>query len=193
MTDLRIHQEPEETRDHKVVHQDAFLVQKRTHLFLFLSSEEFQQCRVLLYRRQRSLRHTSFCLWNALYQRIEWQIRCPWESLLSFMTRIVTADVVAQWLVSWTWELQSSSPGRCTHVVFLGKTFDSLSTQVYKWAPSKLLGGQPDKMMDQSHHTTKTGDQRRWWAFWLAQLRLGKTLSLPYSDSSVQNSKLLFK
>ena len=33
-------------------------------------------------------------------------------------------DVVCQWLVRRTWDpkVESSSPGRCTHVVFLGKT-----------------------------------------------------------------------
>ena len=44
-------------------------------------------------------------------------------------------DVVAQWLGRRTWDLkvESSSPGWCTHVVFLGKTLTvPLSTQVYK-------------------------------------------------------------
>ena len=53
-------------------------------------------------------------------------------------------DVVAQWLVSKTWDLkvESSSPGRCTHVVFLGKTLNSHSD----WEPANCLG-QPDKML----------------------------------------------
>ena len=35
-------------------------------------------------------------------------------------------DVVVQWLVRWTCDLkvESSSPGRCTHVVFIGKTLN---------------------------------------------------------------------
>ena len=42
-------------------------------------------------------------------------------------------DVVAQWLVRWTLDLKvkSSSLGRCTHVVFLGKTLYSNSASLY--------------------------------------------------------------
>ena len=49
-------------------------------------------------------------------------------------------NVVAQWLVHWTWDLrvESSSPGRCIFIAFLGKTLTvtltvPLLTQVYKW------------------------------------------------------------
>ena len=42
-------------------------------------------------------------------------------------------DVVAQWLVRRTWDLkvESSSPGRCTHVVFLGKTLNSHNASLH--------------------------------------------------------------
>ena len=35
-------------------------------------------------------------------------------------------DVVAQWLVHQTWDqkVERSSPGGCTHIVFLGKTLN---------------------------------------------------------------------
>ena len=41
--------------------------------------------------------------------------------------------VVAQWLVSRTWDLkvESSSPGLYTHVVFLGKTLNSHSASLH--------------------------------------------------------------
>ena len=63
---------------------------------------------------------------------------------LSF-TRSV-GQTVAQWLERQTWDLkvESSSPGRCTHVVCLGKTLGT----------SKLLIGKPDKMLG--------GNLRRW-------------------------------
>ena len=53
---------------------------------------------------------------------------------------------MAQWLVPWTWDLkvQSSSPGWCTHVVFLGKTLNfrsaSLHPCVSMGTSCKLLG-----------------------------------------------------
>ena len=42
-------------------------------------------------------------------------------------------DVVAEWLVRRTWEkkVESSSPGWCTHVVFLGKTLNSHSAYLH--------------------------------------------------------------
>ena len=42
-------------------------------------------------------------------------------------------DVVAQWLVRRTWGLkvESSRPGRCTHVVFLGKTLNFHSASLH--------------------------------------------------------------
>ena len=42
-------------------------------------------------------------------------------------------DVVSQWLVRRTWDLkvESSSPGRCTHVVVLGKTLNSRSASLH--------------------------------------------------------------
>ena len=42
-------------------------------------------------------------------------------------------DVVAQRLVRRTWDLkvESSSPGRCTHVVFLGKTLTSHNASLH--------------------------------------------------------------
>ena len=46
---------------------------------------------------------------------------------------------MAQWLVRRTWDpekVESSSPDRCTHVVFLVP----LSTQVYKWEPANYFG-----------------------------------------------------
>ena len=55
-------------------------------------------------------------------------------------------DVVAQWLVRRTRDqkVESSSPGRCTHVaLLLGKHLTitvPLSTQVYKWEPANCLG-----------------------------------------------------
>ena len=41
----------------------------------------------------------------------------------------MVGDVVAQWLVRRTWDLkvENSSPGRCIHVVFFGKTPNSHS------------------------------------------------------------------
>ena len=48
---------------------------------------------------------------------------------------LLVGHVVAQWLVRLTWDLkvQSSSPGTCTHVAFLGRTLTSHSAiQVYK-------------------------------------------------------------
>ena len=52
---------------------------------------------------------------------------------------------MAQWLVRWTWDLkvESSSPGRCTQVVFLGKTLNSHSASLHpgvQMGTSKLLG-----------------------------------------------------
>ena len=52
---------------------------------------------------------------------------------------------MAQWIVCRTCYLKvdSSSPGRCTHVVFLGKHLTltvPLSTQVYKWEPANSFG-----------------------------------------------------
>ena len=45
----------------------------------------------------------------------------------------IVRDVVAQWLARWTWDqkVESSSPGRCTHVVFLGKTLHSHSASLH--------------------------------------------------------------
>ena len=41
-------------------------------------------------------------------------------------------DMVAQWLVKiWDQKVESSSPGRCTHVVFLGKTLNSHSASLH--------------------------------------------------------------
>ena len=42
-------------------------------------------------------------------------------------------DVMAQWLVRRTWDLKvgSLSPGRCTHIMFLGKTFNSHSASLH--------------------------------------------------------------
>ena len=42
-------------------------------------------------------------------------------------------DVVAQWLVRRTWDpqVESSSPGRFTHVVFLGKILNSHSASLH--------------------------------------------------------------
>ena len=42
-------------------------------------------------------------------------------------------DVVAPWLVRRTWDLkvESSIPGRCTHVVLLGKTLNSYSASLH--------------------------------------------------------------
>ena len=42
-------------------------------------------------------------------------------------------DVVVQWLVCRTWDLkvESLSPDRCTHVVFLGKTLNSHSASLH--------------------------------------------------------------
>ena len=56
-------------------------------------------------------------------------------------------DVVAQWLVRQTWDLkvEGSSPGRCTHVVFLGKTLNSHSASLHPGARNQQ--GQPDKML----------------------------------------------
>ena len=42
-------------------------------------------------------------------------------------------DMVAQWLVCRTWDqkVESLSPRRCTHVVFLGKTLNSYSASLH--------------------------------------------------------------
>ena len=49
-----------------------------------------------------------------------------WMELRESLWRTVEY-VVAQWLVRRTWDqkVESSSPGRCTHVVFLGETLNS--------------------------------------------------------------------
>ena len=67
---------------------------------------------------------------------------------------IIVGDVVAQWLVRQTWDqkVNSSSPGRCTHVEFLGKTLNS-HTHIHISPPSCINGnqqiawGKPDKML----------------------------------------------
>ena len=44
---------------------------------------------------------------------------------------------------AWDLKVESLSPGRCTHVVFLGKTLNSHSASLhpgFKWEPAKLLG-----------------------------------------------------
>ena len=45
-------------------------------------------------------------------------------------------DVVAQWLVRRTWDqkVENSSPRRCTHVVFLGKTLNFHSASLHPGA-----------------------------------------------------------
>ena len=45
----------------------------------------------------------------------------------------LVGDVVAQWLVRWIWDqkVESSSPGWCTHLVFLGKTLNSHSASLH--------------------------------------------------------------
>ena len=55
-------------------------------------------------------------------------------------------DVVAQRLVRRTWDLkiESSSPDRCTHVVFFGKTLTCYSASLhqgvfYKWEPANCF------------------------------------------------------
>ena len=64
-------------------------------------------------------------------------------------------NVVVQWLVRRTWDLkvESSSPGRCIHIVFLRKTLNSHTAslspprcingnQQIAWGqPGKILGG----------------------------------------------------
>ena len=46
---------------------------------------------------------------------------------------LTMGDMVVQWLVRRTWDLkvESSCPGRSTHVVFLGKTLNSHSASLH--------------------------------------------------------------
>ena len=56
-------------------------------------------------------------------------------------------DVVAQWLVRRTWDqkVESSSPGRCIHVVFVGKTLNSHSASLHPCinGNQQIAWGQP--------------------------------------------------
>ena len=59
---------------------------------------------------------------------------------------------MAQWLVRRTWnqKVESSSPGRYTHVLDLGKTLNSQSASFHtgvQVGTSKFLWGQPDKLL----------------------------------------------
>ena len=59
----------------------------------------------------------------------------PWKVYL-FQQALgcgIVGDVVAQWSVPRTWDqkVESSSPGRCTHFVFLGKTLNSQSASLH--------------------------------------------------------------
>ena len=56
-----------------------------------------------------------------------------WQALFYIQVEYHVGDVVAQWLVRRTWDqkVESSSPGRCTRVVFLGKTLNSHSASLH--------------------------------------------------------------
>ena len=72
------------------------------------------------------------CLINFVLIRI--RVKC-------LFSIVIVGNVVAQWLVHRTWKVESSSPGRFTHVVFLGKTLTvSLPTKLYKWEPENCFG-----------------------------------------------------
>ena len=57
----------------------------------------------------------------------------PDFSRANFQRATPVGDVVAQWLVRRTWDLkiESSSPGRCSHIGFLGKTLNSHSASLH--------------------------------------------------------------
>ena len=70
----------------------------------------------------------------------------PFSGIHGWLSLGGVEDVVAQWLVRRTWDqkVESSSPGCCTHVVFLGKTLNSHSASLHPgvWGqPDKKLGG----------------------------------------------------
>ena len=67
--------------------------------------------------------------------RRTWDLKfepCPVHTVV-YLTICTVGDVLAQWLVRRTWDLkdESSSPGRCTHVVFFGKTLNSHNASLH--------------------------------------------------------------